>query len=335
MTTATSGKSTTRMNFAAALNRALDQAMAADPRLILLGEDIADDQGGGVLKVTKGLSTKYGTGRVRSTPIAEEAIVGAAVGAAVAGHPVVAEVMLMNFITVAMDQLVNHAAKLRFMSGGQTNVPIVIRSFTGAGIGAAGQHSDMLEAWLAHSPGIKVVAPSRVEDGPGLLLSAIQDPDPVMFIEHVRLFAEQAEIPEEIVPIPLSKAALLREGSDLTIVAYSKAAAEAAIAADRAREQGISVEVLDLRTVTPFDREAIIASARKTRRALVVHDAVKEFGVGAEITAMLQQELFGHLLAPVLRVGGRFCPVPFAKPLETEFMVTADRIGAAITEIMK
>jgi pyruvate/2-oxoglutarate/acetoin dehydrogenase E1 component len=325
----------TKMGFAAALNRALDQAMAANSRLILLGEDIADAQGGGVLKVTKDLSSKYGTKRVRSTPISEEAIIGAAVGAAVAGHPVVAEIMLMNFITVGMDQLVNHAAKLRYMSGGQTSVPIVIRSFTGAGIGAGGQHSDMLEAWLAHSPGIKVVAPSRVEDAPGLLLAAIQDPDPVMFIEHVRLFAEQGEVADTIVPIPLSQAHTLREGSDVTVIGYAKAIAEATIAADRLRDQGISVEVIDLRTIVPYDRKAVIASVRKTRRALVVHDAVKAFGVGAEITAMLQQELFGHLLAPVMRVGGPYASVPFSRTLEAAYMVTADRIADAITAMMK
>ena len=209
-----------KMTVVQAINEAIGEAMEADARILVLGEDVADREGGGVAGVTRGLSARFGD-RVRSTPITEQAIMGAAIGAAMMGYKVVAEIMLMNFTTVAMDMIVNHAAKLRFMSGGQTGVPIVIRMMTGAGFQSAGQHSDFLEAWFAHTPGLKVVAPANPEDAKGLMLSAIADPDPVMFIECGRNYWTQGEVPDGLKPIPLGKARLMREGGDVTIVSYS------------------------------------------------------------------------------------------------------------------
>ncbi len=319
----------------AAIAKAYHDAMADDPKVITLGEDLADPEGGGIAKITKGLSTAFGDDRVRSTPISEQAIMGAAIGASLAGYKPIAEIMLMNFTTVAMDMIVNHAAKLRFMSGGQTNVPIVIRTMTGLGFGSGGQHCDYLEAWFAHTAGIKVCAASTPEDAYGLLRSAIDDPDPVLFIENLpTYFMPMAmELPDSSHRVPLGKAAVQIEGSDLTIVTYARMAIEARQAAAKAAEQGISVEVVDLRTIAPWDRETVLASAAKTGRVLIVHEAVKEHGVGAEIAAVIHEELFGQLKKPVKRLGGTFCPVPYSKPLESAFAPNAERILAAIVDL--
>jgi len=320
----------------AALAKAYQDAFAEDSKVITLGEDLADPEGGGVIKITKGLSTTYGDDRVRSTPISEQAIVGAAIGASLAGYKPVAEIMLMNFTAVAMDMIVNHAAKLRFMSGGQTNVPIVIRTMTGTGMGSVGQHSDYLEAWYAHTAGIKVVAPSTPEDAYGLLRSAIDDPDPVIFIENLPAYFPpmSMEMPASTHRVPLGKAAVQIEGTDVTIVTYARMAIEARLAAAKAAEQGISVEVIDLRTIAPWDRETVLASARKTGRVLIVHEAAKEHGVGAEIAAVISESLFGQLKKPVKRLGGAFCAVPFSKPLEDAFAPNAERILAAVKDIV-
>ena len=302
-----------------ALNLAMADAMAADETIVMLGEDIADLEEGGVCGVTKGLSTRF-PDRVRSTPISEQAIVGAAIGASLAGLRPVAEIMLMNFTTVAMDMIFNHAAKLRFMSGGQTNVPITIRMMTGTGFTSGGQHSDYLEAWFAHTPGLKVVAPWNAEDSYGLLRSCIADDDPCIFIENGPSYWTPSEVPDQLAPIPLGQASILREGSDITIVSYARILNEVVAAAETlATEAGISVEVINLRTVQPWDRETVLASVRKTGRLIVVHEAVMQFGVGAEIAAVVQKELFGVLKGPVLRMGGAFSPVPFSKPLEDSF----------------
>jgi acetoin:2,6-dichlorophenolindophenol oxidoreductase subunit beta len=319
----------------AALSKAYHDAMAEDPKVITLGEDIGDVEGGGVVKLTKGLSTTFGEQRVRSTPIAEQAIMGAAIGASLAGYKPIAEIMLMNFTTVAMDMIVNHAAKLRFMSGGQTSVPIVIRTMTGLGFGSGGQHCDYLEAWFAHTAGIKVCAPSTPEDAYGLFRSAIEDPDPVLFIENLTMyFAPMAfELPDSSHRVPLGKAAVQCEGSDVTVVTYARMAAESRQAAAQAAEQGISVEVVDLRTIAPWDRETVLASVRKTGRVLIVHEAVKQYGVGAEIAAVINEELFGALKKPVTRLGGAFCAVPYSKPLESAFAPDAASILAAIVKL--
>jgi pyruvate dehydrogenase E1 component beta subunit len=320
-----------------ALRKALDDAFAEDPKTIALGEDLADPEGGGVCGITAGLSTKYGDLRVRSTPISEQAIIGAAIGASLIGYKPIAEIMLMNFTAVAMDMIVNHAAKLRFMSGGQTSVPIVIRTMTGLGVGNGGQHSDYLEAWFAHTAGIKVVAPSTPEDAYGLLRAAIEDPDPVIFIENMPTFwlPMSAELPAHTHRVPLGKAAVQREGSDVTIVSYSRMAMEVRAAAATLAEQGISAEVIDLRTIAPWDKDTVIASARKTGRVLIVHEAVKQHGVGAEIAAVIHDELFGELKKPVKRLGGAYSAVPYSKALELAFAPNAERIVQAAVALLQ
>ncbi|MGB3845781.1 MAG: alpha-ketoacid dehydrogenase subunit beta [Sphingopyxis sp.] len=319
-----------------AIAKAYHDAFAEDPRVITLGEDLADPEGGGIAKITKGLSSAFGDDRVRSTPISEQAIMGAAIGASLAGYKPIAEIMLMNFTTVAMDMIVNHAAKLRFMSGGQTSVPIVIRTMTGLGFGSGGQHCDYLEAWFAHTPGIKVVAASTPEDAYGLLRAAIDDPDPVIFIENLPTYRVPMafELPARDHRAPLGKAAVQREGSDVTIVTYARMAVQARAAADQAADEGISVEVVDLRTIAPWDRETVLASARKTGRVIVVHEAVKEHGVGAEIASVISEELFGELKKPVKRLGGAFSAVPYSRPLESAYAPDAERILAAIKTII-
>ena len=275
-----------KINIVQAINMALHDAMELDSSVVVLGEDIADREGGGVFKCTAGLSTKFGTGRVKSTPIAEQAIVGAAVGGALAGLRPVAEIMLMNFTTVAMDQIVNHAAKLRFMTGGQTHVPLVIRTTTGAGFGTGGQHADYLEAWFAHTAGLKVVAPSTPADAYGLMLSCIFDDDPCIFIENLPLYFVPGEAPVPGERVPIGKAKVVQEGSDITLISYSKTLHEVIAVAKSLAKEGISAEVIDLRTISPLDMDTIIASARKTGRVVVAHEAQVDFGVGAEISAI-------------------------------------------------
>ena len=319
-----------KIAFAQGLHMALDEAMGADENVITLGEDVGDEQGGGVFKITKGLSTKYGKHRVRATPISEQAIIGAAVGAAIVGMRPVAEIMLMNFVTVAMDQIVNHAAKLRFMSGGQTHVPLVIRTTTGVGVGFGGQHSDMLEAWFAHVPGLKVVMASNPADAYGLLHAAIEDDDPVILIENILSYGIQGPAPAPGYRVPLGKAATARAGNDVSIVTYGKSVLDALAVAERLAADGVSVEVVDLRTIAPFDEAAVMASVAKTGRAVIVHEAVKAYGTGAEMSARIHEELFGQLHAPVQRVGGAYAPVPFSNVLEKAWAPTQDGIAAAV-----
>jgi pyruvate dehydrogenase E1 component beta subunit len=318
------------LNTIQAINAALEEALRTDPNVILLGEDIADAEDGGVVGATKGLSSQFGTKRVRTTPISEQAIIGAAIGASIVGMRPVAEIMLMNFTTVAMDMIVNHAAKLRFMSGGQTHVPITIRTMTGAGFGTGGQHADYLEAWFAHTAGIKVVAPSSPADAYGLLLSCIFDDDPCLFIENMPSYWMAGPAPEAGVRIPLGKANIVKAGSDVTLISYSRTVADCLAVANICVADGINVEVIDLRTVAPYDAETVLNSVAKTRRAVIVHEAVKPFGVGAEIAARINEELFGQLRARVERVGAYFSPVPFAKNLEAGFVPTQARIEAAV-----
>ena len=313
-----------------AINQALHDSMQADSRVVCFGEDIADLEGGGVFEVTKGLSTKFGDKRVRSTPISEQAIMGAGIGAAMAGLRPVVEIMLMNFTTVAMDMITNHAAKLRFMSGGQTHVPLTIRTLTGAGFGIGGQHSDMLEAWFAHTAGLKVVVPSTPAEAYGLLTSCIFDPDPCIFIEPLGLYRVAGRASEAGHRIPLGKARVARSGEDVSVITYGRQVGDALAVAETLAAEGVSIEVVDLRTISPMDTPTLVASVKKTGRAVILHEAVRSFGAGAEIAARLQELLFGDLRAPVLRVASRDSPVPYSKPLETAFMPGRDELTAAI-----
>lgn len=319
-----------KISYAQALNMALDEALANDPTVFLLGEDQADENLGGPFRVTKGLSTKYGNHRVRSTPIAEQAIVGAAVGAAVAGMRPVAEVMIMNFLTVAMDQIVNHAAKLRFMSGGQTNVPITIRTTCCGGVSFGGQHADFFEAWFAHVPGMKVVMPSNIADAKGLLLSAIEDDDPVLFMEHSAMYPIQGDAPPPGYRVPLGKAAISRAGSDVSVISYGKPVNDVLAVAEELAGEGINVEVIDLRTIAPFDEETVLNCVARTNRAVVVHEAVKAFGTGGEISSRIHEELFSQLKGPVRRVGAKYSPAPYAAPLEQAYRYNNEEIKSAI-----
>ena len=323
-----------QITFTEAYSRALHDAMELDASVIMLGEDIADEEGGGVFKVTKGLSTKFGSHRVKTTPISEQAIVGAAVGAALVGMRPVAEIMLMNFITVPMDQIVNHAAKLRFMSGGQTHVPLTIRTRTGAGAGTGGQHSDMLEAWFAHVAGMKVVVPSTPADAYGLLMGCIFDDDPCLFIEDQITRTQTGPAPVKNDIIKLGKAHVAREGRDVSIVGYGRPIRDAMLLAEKLQAEGISVEVVDLRTVSPLDTETVLKSVRKTGRAVVVHEAPKSFGCGAEVVARIQENLYSELKAPVLRVASRDVTVPFSRVLETEYLYKSADIEAAIRKTL-
>ncbi|OBJ73716.1 alpha-ketoacid dehydrogenase subunit beta [Mycobacterium sp. 1274756.6] len=313
-----------------ALGSALDDALGRDPSVLLLGEDIADSTGGGVFMVTNGLSTKHGADRVRATPISEQAIMGAAIGAAIAGMRPVAEIMLMDFLAVCMDQLSNHAAKLCYMSGGQTAVPLTVRCAAGAGMQFGAQHSEMLEAWLTHIPGLKVVVPSNPADAKGLLTAAIFDPDPVVVIEQSLLyFGPPQPVPVGHHIVPLGKAATVRPGRDLTLISYGRQVHDAVAVAEQLAEESIEAEVIDLRTLVPLDEDAVLESVARTRRAVVIHEAVRRNGFGAELASLIHERLFDSLVAPVERVGGADTPIPFAKELEDAFVPSRDDILAA------
>ena len=306
-----------------AVNEALAMALEADDGVLLLGEDIMDPAGG-IVKATAGLSTRFGADRVRGTPISEQAIVGAAIGASLAGMKPVAEIMIIDFAMVCMDQIANHAAKLRYMSGGRTNVPITLRMLTAGSTGSFGaQHSQSLEAWFAHVPGLKIACPSTPADVKGLLLSSIDDPDPCIVIEPMNCYFSPGPVPEGDYRVPFGKARVLREGSDLTLLAYSWAVGEASAAADTLAEHGISAEVIDLRSIVPMDMDTVLASVRKTGRLLVTHPAVEFCGVGAEIAARVSEALFSQLKAPVARHGAAYTPIPFSKTLEAQHFPSA------------
>ena len=319
-----------QVNTIQALNWALDDAMAKDASVIVFGEEVADPEGGGVVKVTQGLSTKYGPSRVRSTPISEMGFVGAAVGAAIAGLRPVAEIMLMNFVSVCMDQITNHAAKLRFMSGGQTHVPLVLRTMTGTGFQQGGQHSDFLEAWFCHTPGIKVAMPSNPADAYGLMLGAIADDDPVLVVEHIASYWTPGAAPQRGQAIPLGQARVVKPGKDVTLIGYSRSMLDIPVVAAALAKDGIDCEIIDLRTVSPLDTDTLLTSVKKTGRAVVVHEAVKSFGVGAEVSARIHEALFKELKAPVQRVASHDSPVPFAKQLEAAFIYSHADIEQAV-----
>lgn len=322
------------INFVKAVNLAMHDALAADPSVFLMGEDIADSEDGGVWKATAGLSTKYGNERVRSTPIAEEGFVAAGIGAAQAGLRPIVEVMLMGFITMAMDPIHNTAAKWRYMTAGKSSVPITIRTLAGAGSGVGAQHCDQLEGWFAASPGLKVIQPSNPVEAYCLLTASIFDDDPVVFIEQSSLTGRPVRMPapEPGTRFPLGKANISRSGDDVSVIGYGAQIADALIVAEKLAEEGISVEVVDLRTIAPFDAPAVLSSVAKTKRAVIVHEARTMFGPSAEIAAQIYHELYGELVAPIQRVGAPFTPVPASRPLEAEFMVGPARIEAAIRQ---
>lgn len=316
------------MRYLRAINQALADAMAADPTVILLGEDVGE--AGGSFGASRGLRDRFGAERVLDTPISEAALAGAAVGAALSGLRPVAEIMFMDFTTLVMDALVNQAAKARFMFGGQRSVPMVLRTPHGGGLGAGPQHSQCLEAWFAHVPGLKVVCPSDPASAYGLLRAAIEDPDPVIFIEHKALYAMKGEVPDDAAVLPLGRAAILREGRDATIVAYGAAVHTALAAAKQLAEEGIEAEIVDLRSIQPWDEATVLASLSRTHRLVVVHEAVEAFGVGAEIVARMADIGFDELDGPILRVAAPFMPVPFSKGLETAYLPSPERIAAAV-----
>jgi acetoin:2,6-dichlorophenolindophenol oxidoreductase subunit beta len=312
--------------FAKAVNSTLGDAMRADQDVIVIGEDVAE---GGPYTVTAGLADEFGTERVLNTPISEAAICGVAIGAAQSGKRPVLEIMYIDFLTLALDQLVNAAAKAHFMSGGQLRVPLVLRTQGGAGTRGAAQHSQSLEAWLTHIPGLKVVMPSRAEDAAGLLKSAIADPNPVVFIENKTLYFRKEEAPDDPEAVPIGRARTAREGSDVTIVALSRLVGESLAAADRLASVGIEAEVIDPRTLVPFPLEEVVDSVRRTNRLVVAHEAVEHGGFGAEIAARVQSAAFDDLDAPVERVGAPFQPIPLSPPLEDAFLPGADEVYAA------
>lgn len=303
------------LSYAEAIREAMDIAMAEDDHVILMGEDIGVY--GGAFGVTGDLVEKYGTDRVMDTPISELGGAGVAVGAALTGLRPIFEFQFSDFATLAMEQIVNQAAKLRYMLGGTISVPLVMRFPSGSGTGAAAQHSQSLEAWTAHVPGLKVVQPATPADAKGLLLAALDDPDPVMIYEHKLLYKMKGHVPEGRYTTPIGKAAVVREGKDLTIVATAIMVHKALDAATKLADNGIDTEVIDLRTIRPMDRDTVLASVRKTGRLLCVYEGVKTLGVGAEVSAMVaESDAFDFLDAPIIRLGGAECPIPYNPELE-------------------
>ncbi|MGH8811765.1 MAG: alpha-ketoacid dehydrogenase subunit beta [Advenella sp.] len=319
------------LRFAQGINRALSECMQEDPAVFLFGEDIA--QVGGPFGVTRGLLEKFGPDRIRDTPISEATMANAAVGAALSGLKPVLEIMFMDFMTLTMDALVNQAAKARFMFGGQTSVPMVVRTPHGGGISAGPQHSQCLEVWFAHIPGLKVVCPSNPADAYGLLKSAIRDPDPVVFVENKALYAMKGEIADDAQAIPLGKAKIVRAGKDVTLVTYGACVHKAMRAADTLAQDGIEIEVLDLRSLQPWDEQAVLASLTRTHKLLIAHEAVEAFGVGAEIAARMADIGFDQLDAPIVRVAAPFVPVPFAPALEAQYQPQEADIIAAVRKL--
>ncbi|MFQ5856136.1 MAG: alpha-ketoacid dehydrogenase subunit beta [Anaerolineae bacterium] len=320
------------ISYREAVREALAEEMRRDERVFLLGEDIADPFGGSY-KVTLGLTDEFGPERVRNTPLSEAAIAGAALGAALTGMRPVAEIMYVDFITLAMDQIVNQAAKIRYMSGGQTAVPLVIRTQGGPGRSSAAQHAQSLEAWFIHVPGLFVVMPSTPYDAKGLLKSAIRDDNPVIFIEHKLLYNEKGPVPAEPYAIPLGQADVKREGEHVTIVATSMALWRALEAAEELAAVGISAEIVDPRTLFPLDVDTIVESVKRTGRLVVVHEAVGRGGFGAEVAAQVGTLVFDYLDAPIQRVAAPPVPVPFAPVLEKQVMIHAADIVAAVQNL--
>jgi acetoin:2,6-dichlorophenolindophenol oxidoreductase subunit beta len=316
------------LTYREAVRDALARALREDDRVFIMGEDIAEM--GGSMAVTQGLLAEFGPGRVRNTPISEMAILGSGIGAAIQGMRPIVEIMYEDFLTISMEQLVNQAAKHRTMSGGQVSVPLTIRTQGGAGWSPGAQHAQQLEAWFVHVPGLKVVFASTPEDVRGLLWSSIYDDNPVVFFEHRTLYPIKGEVPDELEPIPLGQARVHREGTDVTVVATGRLVHESLAAADEAEKDGISVEVVDPRTLLPLDEETIVASVKKTTRCVTAHEAVTRGGFGAELAAVIQHGAFDWLDAPIERVGAKFAPLAFAPVLEQASVPHAADVLAAI-----
>jgi pyruvate dehydrogenase E1 component beta subunit len=316
------------LTYREAVRDALGSAMRNDQDVFIMGEDIAEM--GGSMAVTQGLLEEFGPERVRNTPISEMAIVGAGIGAAMAGMRPVVEIMYEDFLTLSLEQIVNQAAKHRYMSGGQLKVPLTIRTQGGAGWSPGAQHAQQLEAWLVHIPGLKVAYASTPEDVRGLLWTSIYDDNPVVFFEHRLLYPVKGDVPEHLEPIPLGKARTFREGTDVTVIAIGPLVHRSLEAAKHAEEEGISVEVIDPRTLQPLDEDALVTSVKKTNRAVVAHEAVTRMGFGAEVAAVLQYKAFDYLDAPIERVGAKFAPLAFAPVMEQFIVPHAEDVLAAI-----
>lgn len=318
------------LTYREALNQALREEMERDPSVFIIGEDVG--LYGGSFKVTEGLLAEFGQQRVIDSPIAEGSIVGMGIGAAMAGLRPVVELMTVNFALLALDQIVNHAAKIRYMFGGAVKVPLVIRAPSGGGQQLAAQHSQSLDAYFLHCPGIKVVCPAFPADAKGLLKESIRDDDPIMFLEHEALYGKKGEVPEGAYTVPLGKARVLREGSNASIVSFSRMAVQSLAAAQELEKEGITVEVIDLRSLNPLDTATIIASVRKTGKVLVVEEGWKTGGVGAEIASIIMENCFDHLDAPVKRVAGADVPMPYARNLEKLAIPQVEDIMRAVRE---
>ncbi len=326
-------EATQEVTYAEAIRQALREEMLRDERVFLIGEDIGVY--GGAFSVTRGLIHEFGRERVRDTPVSEAAIAGAAIGSAVTGMRPVAEIMFMDFTTIAMDQLVNQAAKIRYMFGGKASVPMVLRTPAGAGTGAAAQHSQSLEALLAHIPGLKIVMPSTPYDAKGLLKASIRDDNPVIFVEHKLLYKEKQRIPKDDYTVPLGAADVKRRGSDVTCIATSHLVVKALNAAQKLQEEGIALEIVDPRTLWPLDHQTIIESVKKTGRVVIAHESPKRFGPGAELAAMIcESEAFDYLDAPIKRLGGADTPIPYNRRLEAATVPQAEDIVLAARQLM-
>jgi pyruvate dehydrogenase E1 component beta subunit len=317
--------------FIDAIGAGLNEEMSRDPSVYIFGEDVAL---GGPFGVTKGLAEKFGATRVVNTPISEATVMGLAIGAATAGLRPVVEIMFIDFITLALDQLVNHAAKLHYMSGGQLKIPLTVRVQCGISGAMGAHHSQSLESWLTHIPGLKVTMPSNAADAKGLLKSAIRDDNPVVFIEHRGLYWTKGQVPDGEHVVAIGNASVVREGEDLTIVALAKMVEPAIQAAEELAGGGISAEVIDPRSLSPLDIHMIANSVKKTTRLIIVHEAVEPAGVGAEIVSRIQQEAFYYLDSPVVRVAAPFAPVPASPALEKSFVPDKNRIVHAALQTL-
>ncbi len=323
-----------KLGMGQAVNQALREEMHRDPNVFIAGEGVGVSIHVNPMFPTTGLLEEFGPGRVKDTPVSEAAIAGLAVGAAEAGLRPVVEIMFNPFFTLASDMIVNHAAKLRYLSGGKSSFPLVVRIKSGAGFGAGCQHSHNLEAWAAHCPGLKVVMPSTSADAKGMLKSAIRDDNPVIFIEHMGLYFAPMPVPEEEYLTPLGKADIKRQGSDLTVVTWSGMLGPAMSAAQKLSQEGIEAEIVDLRTLTPLDKETILSSVKKTGRLIVMHEATRTGGFAGEIAAVVMEEGFSYLKAPLRRVTGPDIPVPASPPLERFYIPGEEDLIKAAKEIV-
>ncbi|MFQ5996139.1 MAG: alpha-ketoacid dehydrogenase subunit beta [Dehalococcoidales bacterium] len=320
------------LTFREAVREALREEMKRDPSVFLIGEEIAEY--GGSYKVTQGLLDEFGHERIRNTPLAEASIAGAALGTALVGMRPVAEIMYIDFSFIAADQIINQIAKLRYMTGGMVKVPLVIRTQGGGGVAAGPHHSQSLEAIYAHIPGLLVVMPSNAYDAKGLLKSSIREDNPVIFIEHKKLYGETGEVPEEEYLVPLGKGEVKRQGKDITVVAYSRSAIRALTVAEELKKDGIELEVVDPRTLKPLDEDVILSSVQKTGKVMVVYEACRTGGFGAEIAAIIAEKAFDYLDAPIKRVAALDSPIPFNPKMEDYILPNEDNIKAAALELM-